>query len=124
MGAFPMATPVEKFVNRPFPGTKLDVPRLAAPRGPARGRARANLRDLMYRSFCLCTIAARPRGARARAGRRSSARPHAGRCVAAGLRTYCMGDGTERRVWRRRREESAIMSARVDTHFKARRGDK
>ena len=36
----PMATPVEKFRNRPFPGTKLDVPRLAAPRGPARGAAR------------------------------------------------------------------------------------
>eukprot|EP01043_Picozoa_sp_COSAG02_P037129 COSAG02_NODE_2765_length_8068_cov_6.824319_8_plen_113_part_00 len=29
-------------LNRPFPGAKLDVPRLAAPRGPARGRARAN----------------------------------------------------------------------------------
>eukprot|EP01043_Picozoa_sp_COSAG02_P033079 COSAG02_NODE_2241_length_9405_cov_7.458951_1_plen_39_part_10 len=33
----PIAISVEKFLNRPFPGTKLDVPRLAAPRGPARG---------------------------------------------------------------------------------------
>eukprot|EP01043_Picozoa_sp_COSAG02_P035321 COSAG02_NODE_2523_length_8608_cov_10.605124_1_plen_46_part_10 len=39
----PIAIPVaEKLLNRPFPGTELDVPRLAAPRGPARGRARAN----------------------------------------------------------------------------------
>ena len=45
----PMATPVEKFLNRPFPGTKLDVPRLAAPRGPARGRARANRPGRSYR---------------------------------------------------------------------------
>jgi hypothetical protein len=36
MGDAPMAIPVEKFLNRPFPGTKLDVPRLAAPRGLAR----------------------------------------------------------------------------------------
>ena len=34
MGAFPIAIPVEKFLNRPFPGTKLDMPRLDPPRGP------------------------------------------------------------------------------------------
>ena len=50
MGTVPIAIPVEKFLNRPFPGTEFDVPRLASPRGPARGRARSNLRDLMYRS--------------------------------------------------------------------------
>ena len=38
-------------LNRPFPGAKLDVPRLAAPRGPARGRARANRPGLSYRMF-------------------------------------------------------------------------
>ena len=38
-------------LNRPFPGAKLDVPRLAAPRGPARGRARANRPSLSYRMF-------------------------------------------------------------------------
>ena len=57
MGDAPMAIPVEKFLNRPFPGTKLDVPRLAAPRGPARGRARRTGR--VGRTVCLCTIAAR-----------------------------------------------------------------
>ena len=34
-----------------IPGSKLDMPRLDAPRGPARGRARANqpnLRGLIY----------------------------------------------------------------------------
>ena len=41
---------VETFPKDSIPGTELDVPRLAAPRGPARGRARANLRDLTYRS--------------------------------------------------------------------------
>ena len=35
--------------NRPFPGRELDVPRLTAPRGPARGPARANLRSLHAR---------------------------------------------------------------------------
>eukprot|EP01043_Picozoa_sp_COSAG02_P054775 COSAG02_NODE_6256_length_3698_cov_6.245902_4_plen_123_part_00 len=41
----PFATPGEKYPRKleAFPGTKLDVPRLAAPRGPARGRARANV---------------------------------------------------------------------------------
>eukprot|EP01043_Picozoa_sp_COSAG02_P037272 COSAG02_NODE_2783_length_8036_cov_41.488976_12_plen_88_part_00 len=39
------------FRNRPFPGTKLDVPRLAAPRGPTRGRARANRPSLSYSMF-------------------------------------------------------------------------
>eukprot|EP01043_Picozoa_sp_COSAG02_P038645 COSAG02_NODE_2996_length_7581_cov_35.324111_1_plen_97_part_10 len=46
MGNLPIAIPVETSLNRPFPGTKLDMPRLDPPRGPARGRARANLRDL------------------------------------------------------------------------------
>ena len=50
MGAVPIAISVETFPKAPIPGTELDVPRLAAPRGPARGRARANLRDLTYRS--------------------------------------------------------------------------
>eukprot|EP01043_Picozoa_sp_COSAG02_P041022 COSAG02_NODE_3367_length_6860_cov_18.483508_4_plen_56_part_00 len=53
MGA-PMAIPVEKFLNGPFPGTKLDVPRLAAPRGPARGRARGNRPGRSYRMSVLC----------------------------------------------------------------------
>eukprot|EP01043_Picozoa_sp_COSAG02_P026805 COSAG02_NODE_1555_length_11948_cov_28.444932_3_plen_94_part_00 len=50
--------------NRPFPGTKLDVPRLAAPRGPARGGARANRSGLSPTArarvcderVCLCTM--------------------------------------------------------------------
>eukprot|EP01043_Picozoa_sp_COSAG02_P006205 COSAG02_NODE_175_length_31226_cov_95.275934_2_plen_76_part_00 len=66
MGAVWIAISVETSLNRPFPGTKLDMPRLDPPRGPARGRARANLRDLMSRSSS--TIAS------ARAGR---ARGHA-----------------------------------------------
>ena len=55
-GTVPFATPGEKYPRKleAFPGTKLDVPRLAAPRGPARGRARANLRDLS--TVCLCYI--------------------------------------------------------------------
>ena len=48
MGDAPIAIPVEKFPLEAFPGTKLDVPRLPAPRGPARGRARANLRILSF----------------------------------------------------------------------------
>jgi len=52
----PVAISVETSRTSPIPGTELDVPRLAAPRGPARGRARANLRDLTYRSSS--TIAA------------------------------------------------------------------
>ena len=48
MGDAPIAIPVEKFLNRPFPGTKLDMPRLDPPRGPARGAARANLRSLSF----------------------------------------------------------------------------
>ena len=44
MGAAPIAISVETSLNRPFSGTKLDMPRLDPPRGPARGRARANLR--------------------------------------------------------------------------------
>eukprot|EP01043_Picozoa_sp_COSAG02_P029480 COSAG02_NODE_1836_length_10713_cov_5.352271_5_plen_110_part_00 len=51
---------VETFPKASIPGTELDVPRLAAPRGPARGRARANLRDLTYRSsstIAVCRIA-------------------------------------------------------------------
>ena len=56
MGAVPIAISVETFPKAPIPGTELDVPRLAAPRGPARGRARANLRDLS--TVCLSTIAA------------------------------------------------------------------
>eukprot|EP01043_Picozoa_sp_COSAG02_P003699 COSAG02_NODE_92_length_37588_cov_135.916242_26_plen_61_part_00 len=44
----PVSISVETFPKAPIPGTELDVPRLAAPRGPARGRARANLRDLTY----------------------------------------------------------------------------
>ena len=55
-----MATPVEKSLNRPFPGTKLDVPRLAAARGRPRGRAReppeSEFREL---TEMLSTIAAR-----------------------------------------------------------------
>ena len=54
MGAFPIAIPVEKFLNRPFPGTKLDMPRLAAPRGPARGAARANLPGVWLIPGCTC----------------------------------------------------------------------
>ncbi len=54
MGNLPIAISVEKFLNRPFPGTKLDVPRLAAPCGPAR----ANRPGLSYR-MSRCTIAAR-----------------------------------------------------------------
>ena len=46
----PIAISVETFPKASIPGTELDVPRLAAPCGPARGRARANLRDLTYRS--------------------------------------------------------------------------
>ena len=38
-------------LNRPFPGAKLDVPRLAAPRGAARGRVRANRPGLPYHMF-------------------------------------------------------------------------
>eukprot|EP01043_Picozoa_sp_COSAG02_P007268 COSAG02_NODE_215_length_28614_cov_43.077047_17_plen_73_part_00 len=53
----PIAISVETFPKASIPGTELDVSRLAAPRGPARGRARANLRDLTYRSSS--TIAAR-----------------------------------------------------------------
>jgi len=49
MGTVPIAISVETSRTRLFSGTKLDVPRLAAPRGPARGRARANLRGLIYR---------------------------------------------------------------------------
>jgi len=49
MGTVPIAISVETSLTRLFSGTKLDVPRLAAPRGPARGRARANLRGLIYR---------------------------------------------------------------------------
>ena len=41
-GSFPIAVLVEKFLNRPFPGTKLDMPRLDPPRGPARGAARTS----------------------------------------------------------------------------------
>ncbi len=52
----PIAISVETFPKAPIPGTELDVPRLDAPRGPARGRARANLRDLS--TVCLSTIAA------------------------------------------------------------------
>ena len=48
MGTVPIAISVETSLTRLFSGTKLDVPRLAAPRGPARGRARANLRGLIY----------------------------------------------------------------------------
>ena len=51
VGAVPIAISVETFPKAPIPGTELDVPRLAAPRGPARGRARANLRDLTYRYY-------------------------------------------------------------------------
>ena len=47
----PIAISVETPLNRPFPGTKLDVPRLAAPRGRARGAARANLPGRSYRMF-------------------------------------------------------------------------
>ena len=54
----PVSISVETFPKASIPGTELDVPRLAAPRGPARGRARANLRDLTYRSSS--TIAAAP----------------------------------------------------------------
>ena len=36
----PIAISVETFPKASIPGTELDVPRLAAPRGPARGRAR------------------------------------------------------------------------------------
>ena len=46
--AVPIAISVETFPKAPIPGTELDVPRLAAPRGPARGRARANLRSLKF----------------------------------------------------------------------------
>ena len=46
MGTVPIAIPVEKFLNRPFSGTKLEVPRLATPRGRARGRARAIMQSL------------------------------------------------------------------------------
>ena len=49
LGTVPIAISVETSRTRLFSGTKLDVPRLAAPRGPARGRARANLRGLIYR---------------------------------------------------------------------------
>ena len=42
------AISVEKFLNRPFPGTKLDMPRLDPPRGPTRGATRANLRSLSF----------------------------------------------------------------------------
>ena len=37
MGTVPMAISVEKLLNHPFSGTELDVPRLATPRGRARG---------------------------------------------------------------------------------------
>eukprot|EP01043_Picozoa_sp_COSAG02_P028678 COSAG02_NODE_1749_length_11069_cov_88.967274_12_plen_91_part_00 len=50
----PIAISVETFPKAPIPGTELDVPRLDDPRGPARGRARANLRDLS--TVCLSTI--------------------------------------------------------------------
>eukprot|EP01043_Picozoa_sp_COSAG02_P121485 COSAG02_NODE_58323_length_277_cov_3.651685_1_plen_33_part_01 len=33
MGAVPIAISVETFPKAPIPGTELDVPRLAAPRG-------------------------------------------------------------------------------------------
>eukprot|EP01043_Picozoa_sp_COSAG02_P019241 COSAG02_NODE_920_length_15934_cov_11.363751_2_plen_84_part_00 len=51
VGNLPIHDSVETFPKAPIPGTKLDMPRLDPPRGPARGRARANLRDLMYRMF-------------------------------------------------------------------------
>ena len=49
MGTVPIWISAFTPLNRPFPGAKLDVPRLAAPRGPARGRARANRPSLSYR---------------------------------------------------------------------------
>jgi hypothetical protein len=51
--------------NPRYLSTELDMPRLDAPRGPARGRARANLRDLS--TVCLSTILAARRAGRARA---------------------------------------------------------
>ena len=51
MGTVPIAISAFTPLNRPFPGAKLDVPRLGAPRGPARGRARANRPSLSYRMF-------------------------------------------------------------------------
>ena len=55
----PVSISVETFPKASIPGTELDVPRLAAPRGPARGRARANLRDLTYRSSSTIAASAR-----------------------------------------------------------------
>ena len=40
MRAVPISIPAFTPLNRPFPGCELDVPRLTAPRGPARPRAR------------------------------------------------------------------------------------
>ena len=97
-----MATPVEKFLRlyyRPFPDTKLDVPRLAAPRGPARGRARANRPGRSYRMSvyhsgacvvptALARTAAAPARARGERGaacaRARPARAHAWLAAAAG----------------------------------------
>ena len=71
MGNLPIEPPVETSVTRTQERVKLDVPRLAAPRGRARGRARANLRGLIYRmsaydsrarnSICHATPARRAR---------------------------------------------------------------
>ena len=46
MNNLPIAISAFTFLNRPFLGCELDVPRLATPRGRARGRARANLQCL------------------------------------------------------------------------------
>ena len=44
----PVGVSAEKLLLGAFSGTKLDVPRLAAARGRARGRARASLRSLSF----------------------------------------------------------------------------
>ena len=46
VGTVPIAISGETSVTTPFSGTELEVPRLATPRGRARGRARANMQSL------------------------------------------------------------------------------